>query len=167
VVRTEKCARYLRYNFTEWESKEIAAELAQAVLDKKGAEAELKNFKTEVTNHITIAEGKIEANSEYIRSGYKMKNVDCEIRLDYDAGMVTVVRMDTGEEIETRLMAEDECQIPMDLQEKEESLTEKIKGPLMDEMSKGKKNVKRDEKSVEYEEKDGSTTKVEFSSGVQ
>ena len=117
MVRNEKCARYLRYNFTEWELKEIADELAQAVLDKKGAEAELKNFKTEVTNHIAIAEGKIEANSEYIRSGYKMKNVDCETQYNYDTGMVTVVRVDTGEEIEARSMTEEERQIPMELQE--------------------------------------------------
>ena len=165
MERIKQSTRYLRYVFTDWEKQELGDELAQAILEKREAEAELNNFRTEIKNRITKNESKIETYSEYIRSGYRMQNVDCEIRLDYDAGMVTVVRMDTGEEIETRSMAEDERQIPMDLQEKEESFTEKIKAPLMDEMSKGKKNVKRDGDSVEYEEKDGSTTKVEFSKG--
>jgi len=46
-------------------------------------------------------------------NGYEHREVSCDERRDLDAGRVTVVRLDTGEVIEQRLLTDEERQLEL------------------------------------------------------
>ena len=62
-----------------------------------------------------MAEGKIKLNSEHIRSGYTMRQVQCTKVIDMKKGTVTVTRNDTGDIVLARNLTEEEKQFQLNL----------------------------------------------------
>ena len=106
----ETCHKTLKYEFTADEKKKLASEMAEATQ----AEIDLVGEKEEVVAsfkaRIKEAEQKRKTASKKYRDGYEYRRTQCEIMRDFTAGMVTYVRMDTGEIAETRSMTADERQ---------------------------------------------------------
>ncbi len=111
MIEREKTKRYLRYTFNDDEKKELAKEMAQAVVERDTATAEMETVKAQFEGRITKAEGEITLNAGKINSGYEMRHIECEVTKDYKKGRVTVVRLDTGELVEDRPMTGEEKQV--------------------------------------------------------
>lgn len=62
------------------------------------------------------------------RNGEELRKVEVEIRADFERGMVTVVRIDTGATVTTRKLSDDERQKKMvfDLEDADEAADEAI-----------------------------------------
>lgn len=84
------------------------ARIVQEVLDEKGA---LKDVQKQMKLSIERKEGDIVKHSNDIRRGYVDREVECTfMNYDFQKGTKDVVRMDTGEVIETEEITEDERQ---------------------------------------------------------
>ncbi len=112
----EPCKKYLKYNFTEDEIKELGRSLAKVFSDHSEAEARLKSVSTQVKAEITALEGTMTMISEKIRSGYEHRNIECKKEFDYKLGTVTITRLDTAEVVEERPMDAEETQRKLELQ---------------------------------------------------
>jgi len=115
-VRASSSTQYLRCEFTDAELKEKGAELARAVNEKDTAESELKNVSTQIKHRISVADGKIRLNSEHIRSGYEMRNVECRKVFYMERDLVEVTRNDTGDVVSQRPLTEEERQFQLNLE---------------------------------------------------
>jgi hypothetical protein len=109
-VRVVKKTEYLKYAFTEQEKKEIGENLANAVSERNEFEAELTSVKKDFQSKIALCEKTIAECAEKIRSGYEMRNIDCEERFDYETGIVDTFRMDTCAFVRERKMTQEERQ---------------------------------------------------------
>jgi formate-dependent nitrite reductase cytochrome c552 subunit len=102
---------YLRYTFSEDETKAIAKELALAVTRKTRAEEEQKyaqaQFKTRIEAEIDVI-GRLSNN---INMGWDMREVDCSVHFHKpNEGFKTIVRLDTGEVVREDKMQRSELQ---------------------------------------------------------
>lgn len=100
----------LKCVLTNEDIKRLGEQIAQAVARKAEAEADLKSVATQLKSKIAAEDAIITSNSEKIRSGYEWRNVECERIKDYQAGVVTIYRNDTGELVSERKMSYEERQ---------------------------------------------------------
>lgn len=77
------------------------------------AEAERKAENDRRKGDIELLEGVTSKISIAISTGTEDRDVECEQRKDYTHGTVTIVRMDTGELVDQRVMTADERQEKM------------------------------------------------------
>jgi len=101
---------FLKCILTEGEKREIAQNLAVAVMSRDEAEGGLKSAQTQFKSKIALHEAELISLAEKLRSGFEMRNIECEISGDYKLGTVTIIRLDTGEIIRERPMTKDERQ---------------------------------------------------------
>lgn len=102
--------RQLKCRLTESEVAAAASELATRLDDvdsiKLAAKEAADNFKAEVS--------KVKKRSSdlrnMVRDHVETRMVECEDRMDYKAGIVHVIRLDTQEQIKTRTLTDDERQ---------------------------------------------------------
>lgn len=108
-----KTREYLRYTFSDDEIRKMGLEMAQETQKGAGAEAEKKaamaNFKDRIEKHALAA--KIAAG--HIATGFEMRNIDCVKMINYEKNLVTITRVDTGEEVERREIEESERQMTL------------------------------------------------------
>ena len=112
----ERTTKWLRYDFTEAEKKEIAQNMADAVSERDLATDELKSVKKQYDSRISVSEEAIKSNAEKLRSGYETRKIDCTVDKNFDTNEVVVTRVDTGEIVERRTMSAEERQMLMDLE---------------------------------------------------
>lgn len=120
-VIAESCKKYLKYDFTEEEIKDLGKNLAKVFADHSEAEARLKSVSTQIKAEIATIEGTMTSLSEKIRSGHEYRDIECRKEFNYTLGKVSVFRNDTDEVIEERAMTGEERQANLDLKEKEKS----------------------------------------------
>lgn len=121
--------RTLRYSFTSMEKMELGIKLANTLSDIVQIEQDLDKIKTEFKSRTASAEASLNAIRDKINSGYEMRQTKCEIHLDKpEAGRATVIRLDTGEVVETRDMTEAEKQAELELTLADEPKDGKIIG---------------------------------------
>jgi len=101
---------FLKCILTEGEKREIAQNLAVAVMSRDEAEGALKSAQTQIKSKIALHEAELTSFAEKLRSGFEMRNVECEIEGDYKTGTVSIIRLDTGEIVRDRVMTNDERQ---------------------------------------------------------
>lgn len=94
--------------------KQLVDNMRKTAVAESEREAENKKRKGD----IELLEGITARLAGVIQNGSEDRDVDCEIRKDFEHGVVTVVRLDTGEVVETR---------PMDAQERQEEMFESRK----------------------------------------
>lgn len=90
---------------TDSELIECGRKQSETISKIKRLEEELESYKTQKKADITLCESVIQATSDMINTGKTFRSVDCEIRWDFEKGLKTWWRMDTGEQIR-------ECKIP-------------------------------------------------------
>jgi uncharacterized FlaG/YvyC family protein len=100
--------RYTKHTFTDAELLGISRKMANAhnIISEK--EDVLKSFASTIKADIAQQEAVIHQCSEWIRSGYEMKQRECSLRYEVENYMVKYLDKDTGEIVDERPMTNDE-----------------------------------------------------------
>lgn len=118
LIKKTEC--YLKYSFTEKEMKEHAQQLARENQEIEKIEREKAQVVSAYSARTKEATAKISRFAGYIREGYDMRMIPCEVRLDVPVkGTKTVVRLDTGEFVKEERMDSTELQNVFDFEKKE------------------------------------------------
>lgn len=111
--------RELPVQLTEMELRDIGrttalqvGNLATVQAEKKSSASHFKAQEEEINNDI----GRLAAMT---RNGYEIREVECEVSMDYGDREVTVTRTDTGEVVQRRQMTREEVQTHLNFAEKE------------------------------------------------
>lgn len=113
-VRTETTREYLRYDFTPAELAEFARSMARSHQKRSQLEIEAKAVNTQFKSNIEAETNLISDYANKLNNGYEYRNIDCEKRFnDPVIGEMTLIRLDTGEIVKTRLMTLSERQEPL------------------------------------------------------
>ncbi len=108
---------YLKYVFSLEEKRELADKLALAVMNKDEAEASLKSAQTQIKSKIALHEAELVSFAEKLRSGFEMRNIECEVIKDFEHGIIMITRKDTGEIVTERKMTIEERQKKLPLEQ--------------------------------------------------
>ena len=100
--------KYVKHTFTDAELLVISRKMANAHNVIREKDDILKSFASTIKADIAQQEAVIHQCSEYIRTGYEMKQKECNLKYEVENCMVKYIDKDTGEVIETRPMSEDE-----------------------------------------------------------
>lgn len=99
-VRVLTCTRQLRHDFEPGEIGDLGRQLAMAQQELGAKDAERKTVMQQFNSAIGEIANRIDGLTTRIMSGFEMKDVPCEERIDYEKDTVTLVRMDTGKVID-------------------------------------------------------------------
>ena len=105
----------LRYVFTPEEKAGLSEELVGALAIQTGVADELATIKAQYKTKEAEATAKVNALANKLRTGYEMRNVKIEKRLDTGKGQVTIVRVDTGEVVAIREAYDSERQLILEV----------------------------------------------------
>jgi hypothetical protein len=111
-----KTTKYLRYIINDEQKRIIAQSMAESLKAISQLEANLKSVSTQLRAEIARHRATLLENSEKYRSGFEMKNVECRIEKDFNAGIVSVFRTDTFEAIESRPMEDSDRQAKLPIE---------------------------------------------------
>jgi hypothetical protein len=117
-IKRRLTTKSLQYVFSPDESAALAKDLSRKVKEvedaearKKAVAAQLKAELEQVLNDQRVLAGKL-------RDGYEYRDIKCEETKDYIHGLVTLVRLDTGEVVNERAMTVDERQQTLPISDK-------------------------------------------------
>ena len=96
-TRTEYCTQWCKYKFNEDEMRKIAETLAHKTQDLEMIEEEKKAVVSAFKERIDRVSAEQRAAARKYKNGYEMRNIECEVQRDYDAGVIRYIRTDTGE----------------------------------------------------------------------
>ena len=112
IDRQEK--RLCKYQFMDDEKRALAQDMANAVADMKALEDRLKAASTQIKAEISAKQGLINSSAEKLRSGWEMRDIICDVVLDFGFEEVRWVRTDNYETAFNRRMRPDEKQMALD-----------------------------------------------------
>ncbi|HEY5234797.1 MAG TPA: hypothetical protein VIJ14_01355 [Rhabdochlamydiaceae bacterium] len=101
----------LECKLTEAELKASAKALAESLRKNAALESQLETFKSQIKAQITQEEGTISEHTNRLNSEKEFRLVDCEITFDYQKGIKTTIRKDTGEQIREEKITDEERQM--------------------------------------------------------
>lgn len=112
--RTE--IRVCNYVFTEKEKAQIAADLANGVAELARMEERKKSVASQIKAEIDAKQSSVNAAAEKLRSGFEMRDIECEVIYAYIDDVIRWVRTDNGEIAFERRMRPEERQmkVPFD-----------------------------------------------------
>ncbi len=119
-MEQERVKEYLKCTLTEAELRAQAEKMAQNLSQIAQYEADLKSIKKQIESDIARCQADLGSAVEKFRSGFEMRNVDCEVKKDFDTNTVRSYRLDTGEMIRERALTAEERQLMLDLEKKSE-----------------------------------------------
>ena len=106
----------LPHEFTMDELRELTDRMVKADKDREDAERRLESLglvQKEIKGEIAKHDKAIREARWDIERGEEIRPTQVEKTIDYDAGYVTFFRLDTGEEVRTRPIRDDERQMPL------------------------------------------------------
>ena len=101
----------LKVVLTEDEIRITADMLAERIKRKEAKEDEKKDVIARYKNELDILESEIHLLASTVREKAEYRMVDIQTNCDYQRGTITVMRLDTGEIIRTRVMTAVERQM--------------------------------------------------------
>ncbi len=111
MAKTKKVAEYLRYAFTEEETRDNAKKLARKNQELTELELKKKQLAADIKAETDAATADAARLARWVNDEYDFRMVDCEIMYDSpQVGQKTTYRIDTGEVVKTEKMTQDECQ---------------------------------------------------------
>jgi hypothetical protein len=113
-VKKLKMTKDLICNLTREEVANYADSLAQLIDRESSTNSEFASIKKAWNGKIEDIKRDIQSTSTKVREHKELRLVKCEKVLDFDAGEVREVRLDTGEIIGTRPMSSTERQKELD-----------------------------------------------------
>ncbi len=103
-IRTEEVTENLKCMLTEEEVMQAGETTAKLIQDRTHLEKDKKSVMAGFKAKIEAAEAGIIDNSNKVRDKYEYRDVLCEKRHHYSDYTITVIRVDTGETVESRKM---------------------------------------------------------------
>lgn len=107
----------LRCKLTKKELDVKHSELTRVLDEQDAAEAAFGQVKADHKRGLKLLGERVECLRRDLRSGTEDRPVDCEEKVDERRGIVEVVRLDTGETIDSRAMSMQERQTGLDFDE--------------------------------------------------
>lgn len=105
----------MRWNFTETEKVELGRQLCEALREQGKIAEELATVKADFKKRDNEVVAYINEIVSKLNSGYEMRQIGTEKRIDFQAAIVQVIRTDTGEIIEERGLLDAERQMILDV----------------------------------------------------
>ena len=99
---------------TDAEKQQAGFDLAEAFLELNRGKNDLKSVTAQYKSRIAQVEASISDKSSMLSSGYEFRDIECEVIKNYDDRIIRIIRPDTGEVVEERMMAHDELQMHID-----------------------------------------------------
>ena len=103
--------RKLKCNLTNEEVLAHANSLAETIDDIAKLDDELKTMKEQMKAKITEKNAVVRVKQLLIRNKYELRDVECEVTMNWTTLKVTVKRLDSGEVVEERDMNYEEKQM--------------------------------------------------------
>ena len=113
-VRKEK--RLCRYEFSREEKADIAAELSNGISELNRMEENKKKIMSQLKAETDAKQSAINLAAERHRSGFEMREIECEVVYAYVDDVVRWIRTDTNEVAHERKMRPDERQAKLPLE---------------------------------------------------
>ncbi len=107
-MRPTTSKRQLQCILTDSDRLHYSREIARAVEHKRSAETRLKSAQDQIKSEITSAEEEINRYSTSISNGFETREVECSIQYDFEHGVKTFFRTDTGELVTTETISDRE-----------------------------------------------------------
>lgn len=106
----QNTTRFLKYEFTEEEGRDLSNEMARKVTEAEDLEDQKKAVVSEFSSKINLARAEANSKAKKITSGFEMRQIDCKEIFNYTKSEVTVTRLDTDDTVEKRSMTNYELQ---------------------------------------------------------
>ena len=106
----ETKTKYVKHVFNEDEKRDLASDLAQKIMAKNNLELKKKEVAAQIKAEIDATESLIAQLSTHYNQGYAFMDIKCRVERDYETKQVHYYRLDTGENVESRAMTQDELQ---------------------------------------------------------
>lgn len=110
LPRIRKHTRQLRVDLTDDELISAGQEMADAEQSIGVFEKEAKSYAQNFSSKINTAKAVRSEKSQLLTNKYELRSVECLETIDFEKGVAATVRTDTGEELSTRNLSEDEKQ---------------------------------------------------------
>jgi len=114
-IRKEKFNQALKCKLSQEEILQAGEGMANAQKELLEIEDELASIKAQFKSKVECATALIKKNANLIRDKFQLRAVECQRVFDYDEGIVTEFRTDTGDAIASRPMTDDELQMEMEM----------------------------------------------------
>lgn len=115
---TKKVTQRLRCNLSDEEKINAGKELAEATNELSSIEEDKTQVMADFKAQVTAQEAKVSMLSNKLRSGYELRNVQCEVIFGVpESHQKQTVRLDTNEIVSTETMSEEEKQGNLPLEE--------------------------------------------------
>lgn len=105
-----KTKRFLKVMLTADEERHLGKESALQRQLATRITDEFDGVKADFKSRLERCEAEQNRLSVLLNNGYELRDVECEVISDFKSGQISVVRLDTGEEVEVRPMTEEERQ---------------------------------------------------------
>ena len=102
---------FIKYVFTEAEIRDIAAEMAQRIVNLQQAEDDKKAIMSDYKSQIDGIQAGINSAATKMTSGYEMRSVKCQVIPNYIRKVWEYVRVDTGELAKEKGMTSNDLQM--------------------------------------------------------
>jgi hypothetical protein len=110
-MQTKKVAEYLKYEFSEEETRDNAKSLARTSQQLSELELKKKQMMADIKSEIDDANAYAARLARWVNDEYDFRNVECEVTFDTPSpGWKTIVRLDTGESVKEARMTSEEMQ---------------------------------------------------------
>lgn len=112
----EHTYEFAKYVFNDEEKAGIAEKMAHMVEEAGDLEDQKKAVTKDFDGRIQAAKNTVSSCAQKLNSGYEMRDIQCEVRRDYERKVVEYIREDTGEIARSRSMSSVELQqeLPFD-----------------------------------------------------
>lgn len=100
----------LRVDLTEDEVREHADRMATRMEDLELLTDEFNTVKRDYKSRLEIIELEVRQHAQKVRNRWELRPVECEVVRDFKAGVVRIVRTDTGEIAYERRMSNEDRQ---------------------------------------------------------
>lgn len=110
-MANKKTTEYLKYAFSEEETRANAKELARKNQQLTELDLKRKQLVSDLKAEAETMNADAARLARWVNDEYGFRLVDCEVLLDDpESGTKTIVRIDTGEIVKTEKMTSDELQ---------------------------------------------------------
>ena len=109
-VKREAFKTLLKCALTEKEMLAYAKEMAEISGEITAIEEDMKAVAQEFKSRLAGKSARFSAIGQRVQNGAEFREIDCVREFDYSAGLVTEIRRDTCDKLNTRAMTDDEKQ---------------------------------------------------------
>lgn len=112
-IRRKKIMKSLQVPYTPEEIAAFKDSVIELVKQKQEKENQKKEVNSQYQADINTIQNNILTASEAVTKGYYYSDIECNEAKNFETGMISITRCDTGEEIMNRRMNANEMQMDM------------------------------------------------------